>query len=80
MLLCIHNWLYAQRLKMGCEPPPELGWPCNTFPEDVSPRSLRSAIGHNTNVWASRNQGLLKVQGTVGFMALDDPTEKWTSE
>lgn len=50
-----------------------------SLPEDVSPHSLRSMIGHNTNVWASKDTSLLKLKGTVGIIKLDaDPKEYFT--
>uniref|UniRef100_A0A7R9VX54 Methyltransferase FkbM domain-containing protein n=1 Tax=Chlamydomonas euryale TaxID=1486919 RepID=A0A7R9VX54_9CHLO len=41
-----------------------------SLPEDVSPFSLRSMIGHNTNLWASTSDHLLPLGGTVGIIDL----------
>ena len=53
---------------------------CNAVPEDMNPRSLRSEIGHNTNIWASRNKKLLPLQGFVGIVDLNAPPNTWFRE
>eukprot|EP00195_Chlamydomonas_chlamydogama_P011405 CAMPEP_0202902672 /NCGR_PEP_ID=MMETSP1392-20130828/16989_1 /ASSEMBLY_ACC=CAM_ASM_000868 /TAXON_ID=225041 /ORGANISM="Chlamydomonas chlamydogama, Strain SAG 11-48b" /LENGTH=567 /DNA_ID=CAMNT_0049589473 /DNA_START=195 /DNA_END=1898 /DNA_ORIENTATION=+ len=78
--------LYAEG-KMGCPIPEELRkkypvWAgCNMAPEDVHPKSLRSMFPYNTNLWAAKDDKLMKVYGTVGVFNLDQPTDTtWTSQ
>lgn len=68
--------------KLGCPPVPELSqypmWKgCGGVPEDISPRSLRSEIGHNTNLWASKSTELLSLKGVVGILPPNTPTEQF---
>lgn len=62
---------------MGCPVPEELThfkqWSCQAVPEDLNPRSFRCMFGQNTNIWASKNRTLQKLNGTVGLLGLDDP-------
>ncbi|KAL6746244.1 hypothetical protein V8C86DRAFT_3149980 [Haematococcus lacustris] len=70
--------LFAES-KLGCPLPPALErkWGiCNALPEDVNPRSLRSVIGHNTNLWASKRKDL-PLSGTVGVIKLDAPANQY---
>ncbi|GFR45755.1 hypothetical protein Agub_g7170 [Astrephomene gubernaculifera] len=71
---------------LGCPTPPELlQYPmwvrCGGVPEMINPRSLRSEIGHNTNLWASKGKGLsdgfLRLEGVVGIFHPDDPADKY---
>ena len=69
--------------RLACPPPKELherwSWDCTFVPEDLSPRSFRSIIDHNTNVWASKSDDdLMRLSGTVGMMDLNDPPDKYT--
>mmetsp|Transcript_5720 Transcript_5720/g.12635 ORF Transcript_5720/g.12635 Transcript_5720/m.12635 type:complete len:565 (+) Transcript_5720:140-1834(+) len=66
--------------QLGCPIPEELKkfWHiCNGMPEDLNPRSLRGIIGHNTNIWASKNSALLPLEGTIGVLKLDEPANKF---
>jgi FkbM family methyltransferase len=65
--------------QLGCPPPVQSpDYPCNGVPEDLSPRSFRSVIGHNTNVWAAKNSStLLKLEGVVGMLGLEEPAETY---
>jgi hypothetical protein len=40
----------------------------------------RSLIGHNTNLWASLDHGLLPLKGVVGIMKPDAPPNLWFGE
>ncbi|GFR50178.1 hypothetical protein Agub_g12345 [Astrephomene gubernaculifera] len=71
---------------LACPVPQELqSYPmwavCGGVPEGLNPRSLRSEIGHNTNIWASKGKGLsegfLKVQGVAGILEPSDPATKY---
>jgi len=64
--------------KLGCPPIKELQWSCQSLPEDVSPRSLRSVIGHNTNLWLSKDDALMKLRGHIGMIKLDEPSSTFT--
>ncbi|GAX85607.1 hypothetical protein CEUSTIGMA_g13022.t1 [Chlamydomonas eustigma] len=70
--------LYMSR-QLGCPPPIKNNdYNCNGVPEDLSPRSFRSVIGHNTNVWAAKNSStLLMLEGVVGMIGLDEPAETY---
>lgn len=69
--------------KLGCPPYPalqqkfEMWRMCGGVPEELNPRSLRSEIGHNTNVWASKNGAMLKLEGVSGIFHPDDPADKY---
>ncbi|GAX77184.1 hypothetical protein CEUSTIGMA_g4630.t1 [Chlamydomonas eustigma] len=67
----------ARRFKagvLGCPIPKELfpfpGWQlCMGLPEDASPYSFRSILGHNTNIWAAKPSSTLHpLKGVVGMM------------
>uniref|UniRef100_A0A7S0RP63 Methyltransferase FkbM domain-containing protein n=1 Tax=Chlamydomonas leiostraca TaxID=1034604 RepID=A0A7S0RP63_9CHLO len=72
-----------QEGKLGCPMPEALSGPhpawslCNALPEDANPHSLRSLIGHNTNLWASRNPKLQRLKGVVGLLPVDVPHTQW---
>ncbi|KAG2497657.1 hypothetical protein HYH03_004396 [Edaphochlamys debaryana] len=53
---------------------------CFSSPESLSPRSLRSELDHNTNVWAvkGRSTPLLALEGVVGILDPNDPPTKYT--
>eukprot|EP00798_Chlamydomonas_sp_ICE-L_P032437 gene32437-18312_t len=68
---------------IGCPVEPELlkFWlGCGALPEDSSPRSFRSVLGHNTNILCSKNPDILKTNSVTGLMALDAPQTKYHSE
>ena len=49
---------------LGCPIPKELGqfsgWKlCMGLPEDASPFSFRSILGHNTNIWAAKTTNFI---------------------
>ncbi|PNH06979.1 hypothetical protein TSOC_006593 [Tetrabaena socialis] len=74
----VERWRLA---KLACPSPPELAkypmWAlCGGVPEGLNPRSLRSEIGHNTNVWISKSP-LLKLEGMSGIFHPDDPVTKY---
>ncbi|EFJ40215.1 hypothetical protein VOLCADRAFT_100006 [Volvox carteri f. nagariensis] len=91
MLITLDNLKYDvedvkrwQAGTMACPVPPELQqyklWSlCGGVPEGLNPRSLRSEIGHNTNIWCSKGQGLkfLTLQDVVGILHPNDPTTKY---
>ncbi|KAG1673075.1 hypothetical protein FOA52_013144 [Chlamydomonas sp. UWO 241] len=66
---------------LGCPPPeprPAPNWSCMSLPEDVSPRSLRSMLGHNTNLWLAKDEPMMRLRGHVGMIKLSDPLNKFT--
>ena len=66
--------------KIGCPLPKELEpfWHhCGAVPEHISPRSLRSDLAHNTNIWASKNTTLIKLGEPVGVLLPSDPEQKY---
>jgi len=87
--ITVTNLMYdledAARFKastLGCPLPDELkkypDWSlCNTLPEDLNPRSLRSMIGHNTNIWASKNPSLQNLKGMVGIIKPGAPSAQF---
>ncbi|GIL90927.1 hypothetical protein Vretimale_17060 [Volvox reticuliferus] len=69
---------------MACPIPDELKqfemWAlCGGVPEGLNPRSLRAEIGHNTNIWASKGDGLkyLTLRDVVGILSPSDPKDKY---
>ncbi|KAG2484625.1 hypothetical protein HYH03_016579 [Edaphochlamys debaryana] len=72
--------------KLACPVPPELSnftmWRgCGGVPEGLNPRSLRSEIGHNTNVHMAKGASLgapyLQLEGVVGILQASDPGTKY---
>lgn len=74
-----------QRRVMGCNNPPELverfnHWSgCNFIPEDLNPKSFRSAFGHNTNVFAVRELRGMPVGPPVGVFTPEQDLHEWFS-
>lgn len=70
------------RGRLGCPKPPqlmqlnELWTPCSSIPEDLHPRSFRSAFGHNTNIWVMQGNNF-QVGSPVGVMGLQQNTREW---
>ena len=54
--------------------------PLSRSPSPPLPPPFRSVIGHNTNIWASKNAGLQKLEGSVGMLDPDEPTETFIRE
>eukprot|EP00798_Chlamydomonas_sp_ICE-L_P008195 gene8195-1457_t len=50
---------------------------CVSLPEDLNPRSLRSIIDHNTNIWASTNTSRMVLEGSVGVIKTGSPPSQW---
>ncbi|KAG2497667.1 hypothetical protein HYH03_004406 [Edaphochlamys debaryana] len=70
--------------KLGCPTHPELfgisAWDaCFGVPEALSPRSLRSILGHNTNLWLTKGESskMLVQKGLVGILDPNDPPTKY---
>ncbi len=82
----MHDALLHKNGSLGCPIPIELEklWQrCGGIPEQLNPRSMRSNLGHNTNLWASKPSSpgnLLKLQGTVGILKLTDAKDTYFSE
>ncbi len=75
---------YSKR-ELGCPADSALqkfvAWmhPCGiALPEDASPHSLRSTIGHNTNLWLGKGGPLPGfLSGSVGIIKLGAPANKY---
>jgi hypothetical protein len=77
----------SQAGTLACPVPQELQkyemWSlCGGVPEGLNPRSLRAELGHNTNVWVAKGDGLkfLKFQGISGILDPKDPVDKYFRE
>jgi len=53
---------------------------CGAIPEDINPRSLHSRVPHNTNLWASRDLHLQRVEGSAGMIPVDAPASHYFIE
>ncbi|GAX77185.1 hypothetical protein CEUSTIGMA_g4631.t1 [Chlamydomonas eustigma] len=66
--------------QLGCPLPQELEptmGRCGAVPEQINPRSLRSDLGHNTNIWAAKTGLLMQTNGTVGVLKLGDHADTY---
>ncbi|GIL87966.1 hypothetical protein Vretimale_6338 [Volvox reticuliferus] len=72
--------------KLACPTPPMLinfaNWAlCGGVPEGLNPRSFRSEVSHNTNIWAAKTgsatAGLMPLRGQSGILDPSDSPDKY---
>ncbi|KAJ9534904.1 hypothetical protein QJQ45_029540 [Haematococcus lacustris] len=77
---------HQEREGLGCPVDPALtkvsnAWlTCNVMPEDAHPMSFRSFFIANTNIWATKEHSLMKLQGLAQLLQpSQNPNKEWNS-